>query len=113
MIQTAWMDRVLGSLKLNREPDTGTVVGFVQGQSRFRVSLEEKSVGPSTRIVYFNQRGEVTRDDHGEPGGGFILMNMPEGFRTVAIQPEGTAKFFSTAILVESKVINVISHWIR
>lgn len=113
MVQATWLNKVRGSMRANNEPQTGVVVGFVQGQTKYRVALEEKSVLQATRIVYFDSRGEPTQEDFGQPGGGFILFNVPEGFRTIAIQPEGRSKMFSATLVVESRVTNIVSHWIR
>jgi hypothetical protein len=113
MVQSRWLDGIKGSLKLSQVPYAGTMVGFVQGSQPYRVSLEDKSVSEGVRTVYFNNRGEVTGSDFGQPGGGFILFNVKEGFRTVSVQPSGTQKVFAATALVESGATNVLSHWLR
>ena len=109
MVQSVWLERIRGALRLNPDPATGTVVGLIRGIDAYQVSLEEGSIGPNTKIIYFDAKGEVTRENYGERGGGFIIANMPPGFRTVLIQPSGSSKALATAVLVESRVTNVIS----
>lgn len=113
MIQTLWLEGLRGTLRLNPEPATGTIIGFIQGSSSYKIALEDKSVLPSSRIVYFNNKGEPVEQSFGEPGGGFVVFNVPEGFRTVTVQPSGSLKMHATVALVDGKVASVISHWIR
>jgi hypothetical protein len=113
MIQSAWMDKVRGALRINGDPQTGAIVGFVQGEMPYRASLGEDPSSPNMRVVYFDRNGEVTRDDYGSPGGGFVIFNAAEGFRTVVLQLSGTSKVFATSLLVDQKVTNVISKSMR
>ncbi len=110
MVQSIWLDRIKGAQRVNPDPRSGTIVGFIRGTSAYQVSLERESLGPNTRIVYFNASGEVTGLNYGEAGGGFLILNAPQGFRTVLIQPAGAnAKAIAAAVLVEDRVTNVIS----
>jgi hypothetical protein len=109
MIQTSWIEGLRGSQRITPEAATGTIVGFVRGASLYRVALDEKSVGSASRIVYFDAKGDVARNQYGEAGGGFVIFNVPTGFRTVLIQPSGTTKALGSAVLVDSQVTNVIS----
>lgn len=113
MIQSSWLEQVFGTLRLNRDLGTGTIIGFVQGQNPYRVSMELKEQSPNSRLLYFNSRGEVTKNNHGEPGGGFILINVKEGFRTITIQSVHSQQILASTVLVESKVTNVLSRSIR
>jgi len=113
MIAVSWLDGMRGQLRVNLEPGTGTVVGFVQGQSPYKIALEDRSLLPSSRVIYFNSRGEPSNGGFGQPGGGFVIFNVPEGFRTITVQPSGQQKMHASVALVESKVVSVISHWIR
>jgi hypothetical protein len=117
MVQSAWIDGVRNGLKMNVIPHTGTIVGFVQGPQAYRAVLATKQANKPAeglaRVLYFNARGEPTDKQYGEPGGGFMILNADEGFQTVTIQPSGTTKVYSSVVLVESTVTNVLSHWIR
>jgi hypothetical protein len=113
MITNSWVDSMRGRFRVNTETGTGVVVGFVQGGSPYKIALEERSLLPSSRVIYFNSRGEPNDTDFGQPGGGFIIFNVPEGFRTITVQASGSSKIHSSVTLVESKVVSVISHWLR
>jgi hypothetical protein len=113
MIQATWLEKQRGALKINPEPGTGTIVGFVQGSSPYKIALEDRSVLPSSRVIYFDNKGEATAQEFGEPGGGFIVFNVPEGFRTITVQPSGSMKLHASVALVDGKATSVISHWIR
>lgn len=107
MVQTVWLDQMRGALRLNSAPRTGAIVGFIKGGIGYQVSLENESLGPDTRIVYFDAHGEVIQ--YGVANGGFVIFNAPEGFRTVLIQPQGSGKALATAVLVEGGVTNVLT----
>lgn len=113
MVQSVWLDRMRGSLRINQGVNSGTVVGFIQGQAQYRVALDESSVAASSRVLYFNSRGEVTGSEIGQPGGGFVIFNVPEGHRTVLVQFSGSSKVLSSTALVESGITNVITHRVR
>ena len=113
MIQTSWLERLHGSQKVSNEIHTGTVVGFIQGNAPFEVQMDEKSVGRSSKLYYFNRRGEILSESVGEPGGGFIIFNLPEGSRSLLIQAKGMSKSYAATVQVESRVTNIINHWMR
>lgn len=113
MIQRTWMNKMRGELRVNSDPGTGAVVGFVQGPHSYKVSFERQSQSVRSKVVYFNNRGEITSREYGVSGGGFILFNVPEGFQQIIVQPSGTQKFYNATVLVESKVTNVVNHLIR
>jgi len=113
MITNAWVDQMRGRFRVNTQTGSGLVVGFVQGASPYKIALEEKSLTPSSRVIYFNSRGEPFDTDFGQPGGGFVIFNVPEGFRTIIVQASGSSKIHSSVTLVESRVVSIISHSIR
>jgi hypothetical protein len=109
MVQKVWLDQIRGSLRLNSLPHTGTIIGFIQGQAQYKVAIEDMGAFESSRLVYFNSEGKVTNQEFGEAGGGFILFNVPQGYRAIAVQPSGVTKVFTKTVLVESQVVNIIS----
>lgn len=113
MIQSLWLERLRGNTRISAEPGAGTVVGFVRGMSVYKVALDENSLSATTRIFYFDEKGNLTRNTYGESGGGFVMFNVPEGFRTVLLQPSGTTKALATTVLVDSAVTNVLSKTIQ
>ena len=113
MIQTSWLEQLRGSRKVSNEIHTGTVVGFIQGNAPFEVQMDEKSVGKSSKLYYFDRRGEILSQSFGEPGGGFIIFNLPEGSRSLLVQAKGMSKSYAATVQVESRVTNIINHWMR
>lgn len=111
MVQTAWLRKIQGSLRINALPGRGTIVAFVQGNAPYKVSLT--GTDSNTKVVYFSNAGEILPSDYGEPGGGFAVFNVEEGFQTVTIQASGSIKAYSTVSLVERNVVSVISQWLR
>ena len=113
MIQSAWAEKVRNGLRVNSESHTGTIIGFIQGRTPYEVSMDEQSVLPGTKLVFFNAQGIVSDRQIGEPGGGFMILNVPEGYRTVLVQPKNLNKSYAATVLVENKVTNVINHLLR
>lgn len=112
MVQRAWFDRVIGSMRYNLPAGAGSVLGFIQG-SRFRISMDEKSLSAGARIVYFDSRGEITTQNYGEPGGGFILMGVANGLQTVLVEADGSDRVFAATVFVEDGHVAALSHWLR
>jgi hypothetical protein len=116
MVQRTWYDRITGALRYNPAPQTGNIIGFIQG-NRFRVTMDADALTANSRVVYFDSRGEVTSDKYGEPGGGFILYGVRDGIRTVVIESDGHGpaadRIFAATVLVEDGIIASLSHWLR
>ncbi len=68
-----WLDEFKAYLKVSDEPQTGNVVGFVQGDD-FTIEIQNKD--SSSKVVYFDQQGHFS--NQGLAGGGFIVFNLEE-----------------------------------
>lgn len=112
MVQRGWFDRVLGRLRYNAQTGTGNVIGFIQGQ-RFKVSIDEQAAGAAAKILYFDSSGEITGDRYGEAGGGFILLGVKEGLRTLVVEADGSDRLYAATVLVEGGIVSSLSHWLR
>jgi len=113
MISSAWLADIRGKARINTDQGSGTVVGFVQGSTVYKVAIVNSSLAGNARVIYFNNRGDLTPDDYGQPGGGFVVFGVQEGFRTITVQGAGSPKVHSAVTLVDHNVTNVLSHWIR
>jgi hypothetical protein len=114
MLKLSWLNQIQGELKINQQSRTGTVVGFVQGTSPYQVVMDSSAISSSTKLIYFDATGRMTDAKSGQPGGGFILFNVPEGMRSIAVQPEGAAsRYYLTTALVDSAAVSIIGHSIR
>lgn len=112
MVSRAWYDLAVGRMRYNSPPQTGAVIGFIQG-ARFRVTMDGDGLSPSARILYFDARGETTSKEYGEAGGGFILLGVNEGLQTVIVESENSDQKFAATVLVQDGVVGALSHWLR
>lgn len=112
MVNRSWYDRIIGRLKYNSVPQTGNIIGFIQGQ-RFRITMEESALSVDARVIYFDSRGEMTTQSYGEPGGGFLLLGVKDGVQTVIVEAEGSNRKFAATVLVQEGIVATVSHWLR
>lgn len=112
MVTRAWFDRQVGRVRYNNQPQTGNVIGFIQG-ARFRVSMDEAALSTGAKILYFDSSGEVTTREYGEAGGGFILLGVKNGLQTVIVEAESRDRIYAGTVLVEDGIVASISHWMR
>lgn len=112
LVSRAWYDRVVARMRYNSPSTTGNVIGFIQG-IRYRVMVEEESLSGPAKVVYFDDRGELISQEYGVPGGGFILLGLKDGMRTVLIEAEGSNRVYAVTVLVQEGVPALISHWLR
>ena len=112
MVSRSWYDRVIGQVKYNTIPQTGNIIGFIQGQ-RFRVTMEDTALSAAAKIIYFDSRGEMTSREYGEPGGGFLLLGVKDGLQTVIVEAEGSNRQFAATVLVQEGIVATVSHWLR
>jgi hypothetical protein len=112
LVPRAWYDRVVASVRHNAPHMTGNVIGFVEGM-RYRVMIEEESLSGPAKVVYFDARGEIVSNEYGVAGGGFLLLGLKEGMRTVLIEAEGSDRVYAATVLVQNGVPALVSHWLR
>lgn len=112
LVTRGWYDAIIARLRYNSLPSTGNVIGFIQGL-RYRVMVEEDSLSERAKVVYFDDRGEMISQEYGVPGGGFMLLGLKDGLRTVLIEAEGSGRVYAVTVLVQEGVPAMISHWLR
>lgn len=112
MVTRAWFDRLVGRVRFNNQPQTGNVIGFIQG-ARFRVSMDEAALSTGSRVVYFNANGEMTDREYGEAGGGFLLLGVKNGLQTVVVEAENRDRIYAGTVLVEDGIVASLTHWMR
>lgn len=96
----------LNTLRLNRFPNTGMIVGIVEGK-RYDVFLDINGK-PHNDILYFNASGEITPMPLA--GGGFLIYNVPHGIRTVSIVSEGADNIYHQVVSVDDEYVAVVAH---
>ena len=109
MVKAEWLDAMRGGVAA--AAGAATVVGFVQGTSSYHVLLD--SVADQTMaqdIVYFDAQGERTKSGFGEAGGGFVIFNLQEGYRQIAVTADDSDRFSTSVVLADSHVVSVVNH---
>jgi hypothetical protein len=80
LIRQAWLTALMSNQRINLKSDTGVIVGFSQN-AEYEVYLGHEHDFSTNQIVYFDTHGNVT--SKGEPGGGFVIFNVPQGVQSV------------------------------
>jgi len=96
----SWFD----SLKLNRRPDTGVVIGFISGNN-YDVFMDVNGQAHND-IIFFSPYGEVVSSP--VEGGGFVIYNLSPGLRTVSLIPRGSDKITNVLAVVTKSQISII-----
>ncbi|MEY4617371.1 MAG: hypothetical protein RJB66_2331 [Pseudomonadota bacterium] len=73
LIPREWLEEMRASLKINEELDTGSIVGFVQGEDFF---VEIPNKNSKSKTVYFDPTGKPV--ERGVNGGGFVIFNLEQ-----------------------------------
>ncbi len=98
LISNSWVEDLISQKRINRQPQLGTVVGFVRDWN-FKVFLGHHSNFSNENIVYFDQQGRVV--EKGIIGGGFVLFNVPIGVQSVVVSDESSEMLFNQVIPVD------------
>ncbi len=109
VIKTPWVDKIVKSLRLNKDSTKGVIVGFVKGDG-FEVFPGRELEGWSNQdIVYFDKRGRVLPKKIGRAGGGFIMYNVPESVTSISLIPTTSSKVFTQLAITDRYFISVMS----
>lgn len=105
MVRKDWMDEIARYLKINTDPQKGTVIGFVQNENFILVpSAPEQS---QENLVYFDSKGQIVPS--GSAGGGFILYNQPSGFVGVTIEDQKLQRKFHRISFPENRFVSILN----
>lgn len=110
VVSQAWFEELRKQAGLDVIAYTGSIMGFIQSDRPYKAAFGEK-VSETTKIVYFNSRGEMIKGDAGVPGGGFVVFNAPEGLLTVSVLLLNSEKILTQTAFVDRGVVSVFSHW--
>ncbi len=112
VVSQAWFEEIRKQAGLDVIAYTGSIMGFIQSRKPYRAAFGER-VSDTTRIIYFDSKGEIVPGEVGVPGGGFIIFNAPEGLLTVSVLTQDSDKILTQASYVDRGVVNVFSHAFR
>ena len=110
VVTQSWFEEFRKQAGLDVIAYTGSIIGFIQADRPYKAAFGEK-LSDTTKIVYFNAQGELLHSQVGEPGGGFVVFNAPEGLLTVSVVLQNTDKILTQTAYVDRSVVNVFSHW--
>jgi hypothetical protein len=110
MLAKDWLAGLKTQLNWHKTQDTGVVVGFIEGSSSYQAFIDGDEAPPGARVFYFDRNGKVTNENVGGTGGGFVIVNVPQGFNTISIVPVRSQKILTATVLVDQNTTNVITH---
>lgn len=103
LIPKEWLEELKSSLKINDEMETGTIVGFVQGDD-FLVEIPNK--GSKLKIVYFDPTGRIV--ERGVNGGGFVVFNLEYDTPNLVIYSRRNRRALGRIVKADHDSIEVI-----
>ena len=109
LIPALWLQDIKSNRKIDDDPNTGTVIGFVSDQN-FQAHLSAIENFSKNNIVYFDSAGNVMNGDSGVLGGGFIIFNVPVGVQSILVLPENGEKISSRVSVVDPNTTSVFNY---
>ncbi|OFZ13783.1 MAG: hypothetical protein A2Z20_05935 [Bdellovibrionales bacterium RBG_16_40_8] len=106
-LRNDWLKKLRESKNIPAKPNNTTVVGFVGGEN-FDVLLGAGYEEVSSRIVYFNATGEII-SGRGQAGGGFAILDLPQGIHTITIVPEKSKKVVTQTAYVDEYAVQLLN----
>jgi uncharacterized GH25 family protein len=105
LVSKSWIASLQGARLVNVDPNAGMIVGFVSSGT-FDVYLSHDDNYPRENVVYFNSQGQVV--ESGVPGGGFVLMNVPQGVQSVVVASKESDLIQSQVVPVDTQSASVL-----
>ncbi len=107
MVPRLWLSHLLSRFKINRVPDTGIIIGTAPNLP-YAVELDQSGYNSETQVIYFDQQGQAVPGAMVTPaGGGFVIVNVNSGFRSLATRYYGTENIKISTVVVDSSAINL------
>jgi hypothetical protein len=101
-----WLNTIVRKLPVVQQVGTGTIVGFIENKNF--VTYLDRDDNEYAQVFYFDNRGEIVPS--GVAGGGFIMVNVQPGPRTVTLGGDRTVVPWTQVTLVDSDFLSVINH---
>ena len=110
VVTQTWFENLRMQAHLDVIAHTGSIMGFIQSDRPYKAAFGER-LSDTTKIVYFNSQGELIPGDVGQPGGGFVVFNAPEGLLTVSVLQLDTDKILTQTTYVDRSAVSIFTHW--
>ncbi|MCB0357321.1 MAG: carboxypeptidase regulatory-like domain-containing protein, partial [Bdellovibrionales bacterium] len=104
VVSQKWLNEILSQQEIEYDASQGAIVGYIDGDN-FDIMLSGDE-GEEVKVIYFDQKGQVTNKASGSKGGGFIIVNLSEGIKSLAILPENKNSILMKTLTLEQGYIN-------
>ena len=81
-VKKSWFYELTEDVVKNFNDYSSIYIGFVNGAD-YKVTMDDKA-NSSIKVIYFDSQGNKT--ETGKSEGGFIIVNMPQGQRTIFVE---------------------------
>ena len=81
-VKKSWFYELTEGVVKNFNDYSSIYIGFVNGAD-YKVTMDDKA-NSSIKVIYFDSQGNKT--ETGKSEGGFIIVNMPQGQRTIFVE---------------------------
>ena len=81
-VKKSWFYELTDGVVKNFNDYSSIYIGFVNGAD-YKVTMDDKA-NSSIKVIYFDSQGNKT--ETGKSEGGFIIVNMPQGQRTIFVE---------------------------
>ena len=105
VVSQKWLNEILTTQGIEYNNEKGAIVGYVDGDD-YDVLLSESIENEDLQIIYFDQKGQVIDEGFGVKGGGFIVVNAPEGLKSLAIIPQNKKSILMKSLTLEAGYVN-------
>lgn len=105
LISKSWINQLQTARRANINPNAGMIVGFVSS-GEFDVYLSHDANYSRDNVVYFDPQGQVSQT--GVAGGGFVLMNVPQGVQSVVVANKSSEIIQTQVVPVDDQSASVL-----
>jgi hypothetical protein len=104
LVTQDWFDGLRAQSKTNEEINTGSIIGFVQGDD-YIIEIPNKE--SQATIAYFDSQGLPTQS--GVPGGGFAIFNLEMNQSNIIARSMRTKRQISRIVRPDSQLSQVVN----
>jgi hypothetical protein len=109
-LKRSWLEAIKVDKKININPNAGTVVGFFDEEDfEAYIGGSNEDAAFDYTVVYFDSTGNITADNFGRAGGGFIIFNAPSDAQNIVVVGKNSETINSRLIPVNPERISVLN----
>ncbi|MBX3041204.1 MAG: hypothetical protein KF789_10915 [Bdellovibrionaceae bacterium] len=103
LIREDWISYMRAMMKIDDQPGTSVVVGFVTHED---FSVDALDPFSRTQIAYFDAAGRPAKE--GTAGGGFVIFGLSEGVREILVTSGKTGEIATQTVASDSGALTVL-----